>query len=194
MGGISWEGASCAICLEDLDWSVDIAAHPPLEELGDHLPPGYHFMHEQCLEKNMLQFDSWQCPQCRGCLNTSGCSRMRKTLRGNIGLKLVRNEFWRRAPPGADEDTILQAALQASEEDESQLNIGTLSTLHRFRFWDNVMVKKPEPTLLEDTSSEGWERGCVMEVSETEVRVLLYESLRNEWLPHTSLVLDPTQE
>ena len=33
-----------------------------------------------------------------------------------------------------------------------------------------------------------------MEVSETEVRILLYESLRNEWFPHTSLVLDPTQK
>ena len=194
MTEISWERTSCPICLEDLDWSADIAAHPPLEELGDHLPAGYHFMHEQCLEKNMLQFDSWHCPHCRGCLKTSGYTRINKTLRGGIRLRLVRNEFWRNTPEDADEQTILHATLQASVEDNSQLDIENLSSSHRFRFWDNVMVQNTEPTLLEETTSGEWERGCVMEVAETEVRVLLYESLRNEWFPRTALVLDPTQD
>ena len=56
------------------------------------------------------------------------------------------------------------------------------------------MVQKTEPAVLEDTTSGDWERGCVMEVAETEVRVLLYESLRNEWFPHASLILAPGQD
>ena len=115
-------------------------------------------MHEQCLETNMLQFDSWHCPHCRGCLKTSGYTRMNKTLRGGIRLKLVRNEFWRSAPPGADEEAILHAALQASEEDDSQLDIGTTSHIRRFRFWGNVMVRRIDPALLEDTTSGVWEK------------------------------------
>ena len=114
-------------------------------------------MHEQCLEKNMLQFDSWHCPHCRGCLKTSGYTRINNTLRGGIRLKLVRNEFWRNTPEGANEQTILHAALQASEEDNSQLDIGTISTSHRFRFWGNVMVRQIDPALLEDTTSGEWE-------------------------------------
>ena len=189
MTGISWTNTRCSICMEDLCWSREIAAQPPLEELGDTIPDGHHFMHEQCLERNMLQENRWTCPQCRGCLNTSGYIRITRNPDGSVRLRLIRNEFWRTAPSGADEDTIFQAVFQSSQEssqDETEV-LGNVSTAHSFRFWDNVRVTRPN-------RPGEWELGCVMEVGGTVLRVLLYQSMQHEWFSHTALLMDPAQE
>ena len=160
MTGISWTGTQCGICMEELCWSKEIAAHPPLEEqLGDEIPEGYHFMHEQCLGRNMLHYNSWYCPHCRGCLKTSGYTRITRNPDGSVRLRLIWNEFWRTAPSGADEGQILQAVLESSRTDQHQ-DEGIFSTLHRFRFWDNVMIRRT------DDPSEVPEIGCVMEIGE----------------------------
>ena len=146
-------GASCAICIQDLSWTADFAAHLPIETWSDRPPEGRHFMHEQCLEKNMVQYDKWECSCCRECLKSSGYTRITKTQRVAILSKFVRNEFWRLLPStsaatsDANDEGILEAALQGSEGDAGQVDIALTSTVHSFRFWDNVMVACTEPNL-----------------------------------------------
>ena len=135
----------------------------------------------------MLHYDSWHCPHCRGCLKTSGYIRITRNPEGSVRLRLIWNEFWRTAPSGADEGQILQAVIESSRNDQHQ-DEGTFSTLHRFRFWDNVMVRRTN-----DPSGEP-ESGCVMEIGETRLRVLLYETMENEWFSHEQLTLDPGTE
>ena len=42
--------------------------------------------------------------------------------------------------------------------------------------------------------TEELELGCVMEVGESVLRVLLYRNMENEWFSHDKLLLDPATD
>ena len=149
-------------------------------------------MHEQCLEKNMVEHDQWNCPICRACLKHTGYTRLSKSSRGSVQRSFIKRDFWRdQHPPPTEndqeDDGELRAALAATHETEpTESGIGTSST-HNFLFWDGVTVNRGESSLHNEEELPAEEDGCVLEVTELQVRVLIYRIMQSEWFSHSDV-------